>query len=101
MIENYDHLKVIQMNVRDTKPESPTHVILEVSDYVEIKMQKCPRVGKINEPITNQNKMGWVIMSPTRKSNLISSLSVSEFGRLCNIDIEEEKENQLKEHSHV
>ena len=49
--------------------------------------------------------MGWVIMSLTRESNLISSLytrtSVSEFGRLCNIDILGEKENQLKEHSHI
>ena len=56
MIENYDHLKVNQMNERDTKPESLTHVILEVSDYVEIKMQKCPRVGKINEA----TKIKWV-----------------------------------------
>ena len=51
MIETYDHLKGIKMNERDTKPELPIHVILGACDYVKIKMQKCPRVDKINEPI--------------------------------------------------
>ena len=51
MIETYDHLKGIKMNERDTKPELPIHVILGACDYVKIKMQKCPRVDEINEPI--------------------------------------------------
>ena len=71
MVKTYDHLKGIKMNGRDTKPELPIHVILEASDYVKIKMQKCPRVGKINEPIAEQTKMGWFIMSPDRESNLV------------------------------
>ena len=58
MIETYDHLKGIKMNERDAKTELPIHVILGASDYVKIKMQKCPRVGKINEPIAEQTKMG-------------------------------------------
>ena len=37
MMKNYDHLKGIKMNERDTKPELPVHVILGVSDYVKIK----------------------------------------------------------------
>ena len=51
MIKPYDHLKGIQMNESDTKPELPMHVILGASDCVKIKMQKCPRVSKMNEPI--------------------------------------------------
>ena len=74
MIETYDPLKYIKINERDTKPEFLIDVILGASDYVKIKMQKCPRVGKINEPIANQNKLGWVIMSPGRKSDLVKSL---------------------------
>ena len=73
MIETYDHLKGIKMNERDTKPELPIHVILGASDYVKIKMQKCPRVGKINEPIAEQTKMGWV-MSPGRESDLVHDI---------------------------
>ena len=71
MIATHDHLKGIEMNERDTKPELPVHVILGASDYVKIKMQKCPRVGKINEPIAEQTKMGWVIMSRGREGDLV------------------------------
>ena len=59
------------MNERDTKPELPIHVILGASDYLKIKMQKCPRVGKMNEQIAKQTKMGWVIMSLGRESDLV------------------------------
>ena len=74
MIETYDPLKDIKINERDIKTEFLIDVVLGASDYVKIKMQKCPRVGKINEPIANQNKLGWVIMSPGRKSDLVKSL---------------------------
>ena len=68
------------MNESDIKPELPMHVILGASDYVKIKMQKCSRVSKMNEPIAEQTKIGWVVMSSGRESNLISSLykSISE-----------------------
>ena len=86
MIETYDHLKGIKMNERDAKPELPAHVILGASDYVKIKMQQCPRVGKINEPIAEQTKMGWVIMSSDRENDLVVSIytrtSVSDFDHL-------------------
>ena len=54
MEDTYDHLEGIQMNDRDTKPELPVHVIFGASDYVKIKMRKCPRVGTINVPIAEQ-----------------------------------------------
>ena len=54
-------------------------------------MQKCPRVGKINEPIADQTKISWAIMSPGRESDLVSLLytrtSVSDFDCLCDIDV--------------
>ena len=62
MIKPYDHLKGIQMNESDTKPELPMHVILGASDCVKIKMQKCSRVSKMNEPKAQQTKIGWVVM---------------------------------------
>ena len=48
MVGTRDNMKGIQMNNRDTKGELPIHVLLGASDYVKIKMQKCPRVGKTN-----------------------------------------------------
>ena len=93
------------MNERDTKPELPIHVILGASDYMKIKTKKCPRVGKINEPIAKQTRMGWVIMSPGRKIDLVSSLytrtSVSDFDRLCDIDVLGVKENHLSDDENV
>ena len=93
------------MNERDTKPELPTHVILRASDYVKIKMQKCPRIGKINEPIAEQTKMGSVIMSPGRESDLVSSLytrtPVVDFDRLCDIDVLGVEENHLSHDENV
>ena len=91
MIESYDHLKGIKMNERDTKSELAIHAILGESDYVKIKMQRCPRVGKIDEPIAEQTNMDWLIMSPGTESDLVSSLytrtSISDFDRLCDIDV--------------
>ena len=100
MIETYDHLKGIQINEKDIKPELPIHVILGASDYVKIKMQKYPRVGKMNEPIAEQTKIGWDhIMSPGRESDLVSSLyartSVSDFDRLCDMNVLGVEENHL------
>ena len=105
MIETYDHLKGIRMNERDTKPELPAHVILGASDYVKIKMQQCPRVGKINEPIAEQTKMGWVIMSSDRESDLVVSIytrtSVSDFDHLWDIDVLGVEENHVSHDENV
>ena len=99
MIETYDYLKGIKMNERDTKPELPIHAILEASDFVKLKMQKCPRVGKINKPIAKETEMGWVITSPGREKDFVSSLytstSVSDFDRLYGIDVLRVEESHL------
>ena len=78
MIETNDLLKGIKMNERDTKPELPIHVILGTSDYVKVKMQKCPRVGK-----------------------LYIRTSVSDFDRLCDVGVLGVKENHLSDHGNV
>ena len=75
------------MNERDSKPELPIHVISGASDYEKIKMQKYPRVSKMNEPIAKQTKMSWIIMDVGRQNGLVSSMysrtSVNDFDRLC------------------
>ena len=68
-------------------------------------MQKCLRVGKMNEPIAEQTKMGWVIMSPGTEIELVSSLytrtSVSDFDRMCDVDVLGVEENHLRHDENV
>ena len=68
-------------------------------------MQKCQRVGKINESIAQQTKVGWVIISSGRESDIASSLytktSVSDFDRLCDIDLLGVEENHLSHYENV
>ena len=49
--------------------------------------------------------MSWVIMSPGRESDLVSSLytrtSVSDFDRLCDIDVLGVEENHLRHDENV
>ena len=59
----------------------------------------------MNEPIAERTKMGWVIISPGRESDLVSSLytrtSVSDFDSLCDIDALGVKENHLSHDQNV
>ena len=68
-------------------------------------MQKRPRVGKINEPIAEQTKVGWVIMSSGREIDFVSSLytktSMSDFDCLCDIDVLGVEENHLSHYENV
>lgn len=42
MKDTYDHLKGIQMNEGDTKPELPIHIFLGANDHVKKKDAKVP-----------------------------------------------------------
>ena len=54
-------------------------------------MEKSPVVGKIGEPFAELAKMGWVMMSPGRESDVVSALyiqtSVSDHEKLYSTDI--------------
>ena len=60
-------------------------------------METCPSVGQIGEPFVKQTKMGWVIMSPGRESDIVNTLftktSVNDCEKLCDTDVLELKES--------
>ena len=74
------------MNDTGEKEQLPVHIILRASDFAKIKMEKSPRVEKIGEPFAELTKMGLVIMSPGRESDVVSALytqtSVSDYEKL-------------------
>lgn len=61
MINQFQHLKGIQMNDIDTKSPLPLHEILGASEYSKIKVQQYSRIGQRGEPITQLTQLGSVI----------------------------------------
>ena len=66
-------------------------------------MEICPRVGQIGEPFAGKTKMGWVIISPGRESDIVSALftktSANAYEKLCDTDVlglKETKESHIK-----
>ena len=98
ILKKYPHLKEVHMNDTDEKEQLSVHIILRANDFAKIKMEKSPRVGKIGEPFAGFTKMGWVMMSLGRESDVVSALytqtSVSNYEKLCSIDILGTKQSQ-------
>ena len=75
------------MNDTDKKEQLPVHNILGASDFAQIKLGKSPLVGKRGEPFAELTKIGWVVMSPDRESDVVSALytqtSDSDYKKVC------------------
>ena len=96
----YVHLKDLQIDDHDLKSELPVHVILGISDYTKIKTQERRRIDLPGEPIAEQTKFGWLIVSPGQEGEvtnmLFSKTSLHDYEKLCNLghlDIEERRED--------
>ena len=63
LINSYQHLEGVQMEDKDQKPKLPVHLILGAGDYMRIKTNEKPRVGKIGEPVAERTKFGWTILA--------------------------------------
>ena len=59
-------------NDTDKKEQLPVHIIVGASDFAKINMVESPRIGKIGEPFAELTKIGWVMMSPGRESDVVS-----------------------------
>ena len=90
-IAKYQHLKSVEIDDTDIKPELPIHVILGASEYAKIKTNSAPRVGEPGEPIAEFTSFGWTIMSPGAETNLssvyLTRSSSSDYEQLCSLDV--------------
>ena len=90
MVATYSHLRGVEVVDTDTKDELPIHLILGTSEYTQIKMNTLPRVGQKGEPVAENTRLGWIIMSPGSEvsSNLyLTGSSLDDYDRLCRLDV--------------
>ena len=64
----------MHINDTDKKEQLSVRIILGASGFAKIKMEKGQRVEKIGKSFTELTKMGWVKMSPGRKTDVISAI---------------------------
>jgi hypothetical protein len=89
IFREYKHLNSVKMDECDTKSDLPIHLVLGIGEYARIRTK--PLVGKEGEPIAEQTKFGWVIMSPgvefDQSTMLLTTTSQADFERLCRLDV--------------
>ena len=91
MLGRYPHLKGVRMEETDTKELLPIHVILEANEYTKIKMAGHQRPGAVGEPIAEQTRFGWTIMSSgaevDSQNMFLTQTSLGDYEELCRMDI--------------
>ena len=91
IVQQYNHLKGVEMDDVDMKQELPVHLILGTSEYAQIKTKTTPRIGKPGEPIAELTRLGWTIMSPGNEPDLtnmfLTQTSVTDYEELCRLDV--------------
>ena len=91
ILSKYSHLKGVNINDNDPKPQLPIHVVLGASEYASIKTRCPPRVGQPGHPVAEKTLMGWTLMSPGREevfSPLLLAQSTStDYEQLCALDV--------------
>ena len=91
IIDSYAHLKGVEMTDCDPKPHLPVHLILRASEYAAIETSERPRVGLPGEPVAENTKLGWSIMSPGTEIDhtnvLLTQTSQVDYEELCKLDV--------------
>ena len=91
IVQQYNHLKGVDMDDVDMKQELPVHLILGTSEYAQIKTKTTPRIGKPGKPIAELTRLVWTIMSPGSEPDLtnmfLTQTSVTDYEELCRLDV--------------
>ena len=90
IISKHQHLRGVKINDVDEKDELPVHVILGAGAFCNIKLAEKPRIGNAFEPIAENTKLGWIIMSPGSENGshlLHTRTSSTDYDDLCKLDV--------------
>ena len=91
LIATYSHLEGLQMEDTDRKEQLPVHLILGASEFARIKTTERPRVGRPGEPVAEQTKFGWIILSPGNEIDctnmMLAQTGKADYEELCRLDV--------------
>ena len=91
MVEQYVHLRGLTMDDIDEKQDLPVHLILGTNEYMQIKTETTPKIGKPGEPIAELTRLGWTIMLPRGESDFtnlfLTQTSAANYEALCRLDV--------------
>ena len=91
MMTKYPHLKGINIQDGDSKPELLVHLILGTSEYARIKTETRPRIGKPGQPVAELTRFGWTLISPGKDVDLtnmfLTQTSSMDYENLCKLDV--------------
>ena len=87
MMAKYPHLKRINLQDVDDRPELPAHLILGTSEYARIKTETRPRIGNPGQPVAELTRLGCTLISPGKEVDLtnmfLTQTSSMDFGNVC------------------
>ena len=91
LIGTYSHLSGVKMDDTDTKSEPPIHAIIGAGVYAKIKTNSRPRIGKQGEPVVEETKLRWIILSPGEvvdtATMLLTQTGQVDYEQLCRLDV--------------
>ena len=79
------------MEETDSKELLPIRVILGANEYTKIKMAGYQRAGAVGEPINEQTRFGWTIISSGAEGDsqnvFLTQTSIGHYEELCRMDV--------------
>ena len=91
MIQEFSHLKGVNVDGTDSKANLPIHIILGTSEYPRIKTKHVLRIGAPGEPTAEYTAFGWTIISGGKKKGfnqmLLARDTETGYTELCKLDV--------------
>ena len=89
LLSKYSHLKGVNIDDNNTRPQIPIHVVLGAIKCATIKTSTVQRVGKSGQPA--KMPLGWTVMSLGREhvgSPVLPTQSAfTDYEQLCSLDM--------------
>ena len=91
VLQDYPHLRGVQIEDDDDKKFLPVHLILGANEFAKIRTGERLRVGRRGDPVAEYARFGWTLMSPGTETDFSKALLAvnftADYERLCALDV--------------